>query len=449
MPPPSNNTIAAAAGPPTEPRLVLRVDFPHDCLAGTAVSGRVYLLLPPARQQQWQGIHVRLQGVEYAVTASTTGGKARQRNSFFVTEQPIVTWNGSRSNKANSHHHLRHHPADNNNNNNGTAQHLEFPFTWRLPANLPASMSCRKSSTEKCRIEYTVEAFLVSRLGEQLHGSTVLLQVRSQAVRRISGSSAASSSRHVVKVPRQRFDIYTNLVFCRGHVEMDVELSTDVVSPGTNLRVGVTGCNHSKVAVKDFLLRLVERVSWKAVGKGFVGGGASAPDNTGGVVTQERILAQERIWTGDVTQWQGNNNGAKQKYAEQETLWNLLRIPESAGSCRASHVAGQWIRVTHAVVVIAETAMDRTTNPRCVCPVRLVNASRGDQMLQQQQAAALVLPTDWEPVVAPVLEIPDALVVPHARARIVVVSGDNSNNNQNQNDTATEQAAASGAAQQL
>mmetsp|Transcript_8393 Transcript_8393/g.16004 ORF Transcript_8393/g.16004 Transcript_8393/m.16004 type:complete len:411 (+) Transcript_8393:119-1351(+) len=382
-------TVADAADDDaSQPNLALRVEFPQDCLAGTFVSGRVYLVLPKSDESSnfhWQGMHVRLEGHEFATVGLSSAGGAtmvEKKNPLILTEQPIVTWSLSPAN----------HP-----DTKSSKQHLEYPFRWRLPANLPASMHCRKRKTkEQCRIEYTMSAFLISRVGEKIYNSTVGLQVRSHAV--AATQQGQSGELHV---PVETFSIVTALVFAKGSIDFGLKLSTDVIHPGANLRIGVYGSNQSKVAVKDFVVRLVERVTW-----------TMKKDSADHTISDERILSENKIWTHGAADWQGG--GCDRRLMEHQTLWNILRVPERG--CRNTYF-GEWIRVEHFVLVIAETAVDKTTNPRRKYPIRLVNASRADQMLQQQNA--IVLPTNWEPMVAQVMEIPDTLVVPQAQACIV------------------------------
>lgn len=388
--------------------LTLRVDYPQDCLAGTNLSGRVYVELPPTAAAAaasssfpWQGIHVRLEGYEYAAVLTAGGKVVQQQDPLILTEQPIVTWSSAKDAPTGSprpHHHQ-----------------LEYPFRWSLPANLPASMYCcrggattnNNNSKEHCRIDYTLSAFFVSRVGgEKMHPSNVVsLQVRSHAV-----TAAARGAGQAVRLAAEKFPIVTALVFDKGHVEMGVELSTDtLLHPGGHVRVGVSGVNRSQVAVKDFVIRLIERVTW------------SAGNDRNKRRTDETVLAQDKIWTHGAVDWQSRAKRQNDRLRERQTLWNLLRVPEQRRAACRNTYRGTLLRVEHVVRIVAETAVDQTTNPRRYVPVRLVNASRADHFLQRQQQHALVLPAaDWRPVVAAVTEIPDTLVVPPlARARIV------------------------------
>lgn len=395
-----------------EPQLALRIEYPEDCLAGTFVVGRVYLVLPSSsssknnniyqakakanNSSKWQGIHVRLEGSEHSTMVVPGGAVASKENPLMLTEQPIVLWTDA------------NHPDSTRNDFPTTTtsaapgkhhhHHLEYPFRWRLPENLPASMYCssQKSKTNHCRIEYKMTASLVSRLGgeQKIKSNSVVLFVRSQALS-IKGQPTV--------VPKEKFPIKTALVFGKGNMEIGLKLSTDIVSPGASLRVGVYGSNHGKVAVKDFVVRLVERVTWSV-------------DPQQCSMSEERVLCHDKIWTHDATDWQAND---ERRYREHETLWTMLRIPDRG--CRGTYRIGEYIKVEHFVLLIAETSVDKTTNPRRMHAVQMINSSRGDQALQQN-AAALVLPTDWSPSVAPVMEIPDILVVPQAQAQMVANS---------------------------
>jgi hypothetical protein len=393
------------------PCLALRVDDPQNCWAGSWLTGRVYVVLPAnVPPHAWQGIHVRLAGYEVAVVTSASGQQEQKKHVIMCTEQAIGRW--SSTNVPSSHPAAAATPGE---------QHLEYPFRWRIPAHLPDVLHCRrgKATTKEdhCRIIYPLTAHLVSLGGRAAAASdTVLLHVRQRPV-------ARAVALRPVTVPVQSFPITTALVVAQGQIAFGLELSTDTLVPGTTgsttLDVRIRGRNHCRhVAVRDFSVKLVERVQWT------VTPGQGDKDGTNSRVSQqqERLLTSQKIRVRDCADWQAGAGQGRNYVSGGRVATAQLSIPAETLTRRTYR--GKLIQVTHHVVVVCETATDWTTNPKLTWPVRLLTSGRPATALP----TAFVLPsTDWCPTaVAPVTELPAAGVIPHAQAHVVAAaaSGD-------------------------
>jgi hypothetical protein len=389
------------------PRLALRVDDPQNCWAGAWLVGRVYVVLPASPHASWQGIYVRLAGCEVAVVTSASGQPEQKKHVIICTEQAIVRW--SSTNVPSSH------PAA------GAAtpgeQHLEYPFRWRIPAHLPDVLHCRRGKAPKedhCRIIYPLTARLVSWCDRAATASdTVLLHVRQRPV-------ARAVALRPVTVPVQSFPITTALVVAQGQIAFGLELSTDTLVPGTTtLDVRIRGRNHCRrVAVRDFSVKLVERVQWTVTpGQGDKDGTISRVSQQ-----QERLLTRQKIRVRDCADWQAGAGQGRNYVSGGRVATAQLSIPAETLTRRTYR--GKLIQVTHHVVVVCETATDWTTNPKLTWPVRLLTSGRPAAALP----TAFVFPsTDWCPTqVAPMTELPTAGVIPHAQAHVVAAdpSGD-------------------------
>ncbi|GAX23127.1 hypothetical protein FisN_33Lh015 [Fistulifera solaris] len=221
----------------------------------------------------------------------------------------------------------------------------EYPFAWELPSSLPSSFHFT-TTHQTFEIAYQITARAISTQGQVLFHETVPLHL--QAARCIPpGQSVALTPRKV--------NILTNVVFPRGILHWGWSTPSDVVTTGSTIKITLQGENCSQVDLKDFVVRLMETIIWKSVGSDKI------------EHKTERTIADATLEVNGRREWLSGNPGAVM--APPTTVF--LTIPDDNITCE-SYPSGNILRVEHSLVVIAQTATDRTTNPRLSHPVYLV-----------------------------------------------------------------------------
>lgn len=128
------------------------------------------------------------------------------------------------------------------------------------------------------------------------------------------------------------------------------------------------GQNQSEVDVNDFAVRLTETVE-------FVHPSISTE-------VMERVLASTQVHVSHRHNWKAKSTtvGAP--------VTACFQIPESI-VCEA--YLGTLFHARHSIQVIAETATDRTTNPRLSCPISLMKqcVQNGQVMTEMERKSCV------------------------------------------------------------
>lgn len=237
-----------------------------------------------------------------------------------------------------------------------------YEFEISLPVCLPNSLQFAASEVS-AEIVYTLSAAVINQRSIVNCKSTELLTVQAEEKKHVPGQ-------FIVMMPHG-FPIQTNLVFPRGHIHFGWQCETDVFSTGDHVSVLIVGQNQSDVDIKDFAVRLTESVV--IVHPSF---------NT----EVQRVLASTQLNACELPAWKAKSSIAS------EPVTASFQVPEKI--FRESYY-GSIFHVQHHIEVIAETATDRTTNPRLSCPVHLL--TRGGKDLTACAASSNSdLSNDWE-----------------------------------------------------
>ncbi|GAX16458.1 hypothetical protein FisN_19Lu044 [Fistulifera solaris] len=216
-----------------------------------------------------------------------------------------------------------------------------YDFEVSLPADLPDSWQVAEPDAT-VGIVYTLSAYVITSRSAVKWKSTKLLTVQA------AEQKPANRQGQLVVMMPQSFPISTNLVFSRGQIYLGWQCTSNVWTAGDWVSVSIVGQNQSDVDIKDFVVRLIESVT------------LMHPSFRN--VKIQRILASTQVNTRDLSAWK-----AKSKTAGEPTTASF-QVPESI-LCEA--YAGSLFHLKYSIEVIAETATDRTTNPRVSCPVHL------------------------------------------------------------------------------
>jgi len=134
-----------------------------------------------------------------------------------------------------------------------------------------------------------------------------------------------------VSVPQKEFNIRSNLLWKQGKMWLGIDMDSDLATHGSVVPVNVTYKNCSKVAIKDFTVRWIERVTLSTKG-----------DDVGlesNQVKFDRVLAEDKVV-------------ANAGYTEQKSVQLLLPLPMDGYET----YSGALFQVEHEVCVIMATA---------------------------------------------------------------------------------------------
>ncbi len=217
-----------------------------------------------------------------------------------------------------------------------------YDFEVSLPVCLPGSLHVAQPDAS-AEIVYTLSAAAINSR------SVVKWKCAKDLTIQAEEKNIASIQGHRVVMMPHGFPIYTNLVFLRGQIHFGWQCESDVWTTGDCVSVSIVGQNQSDVDIKDFVVRLTESVV------------LMHPSFHN--VKIQRILAISQVNTQDIPAWK-----AMSKTAGVPTTVSF-RVPKSI-LCESR--SGSLFYVQHRIEVIAESAVDRTTNPRLSCPVSLL-----------------------------------------------------------------------------
>jgi hypothetical protein len=295
-----------------------------ECTSGEPVRGRVHLTIDEEESvHTLRGIRLVLEGHEQTKLAPIPS----EASSVLVkTEHALVTFGAEETPQLQP------------------GMSYEFPFEWLVPPGLPSSLlyahTNNRNECDTGRVSYVLSAYVV---GSQpmMRASTPLI-VTSDAV-------LDPPQQQPIRVDPVVFPIKTALLWKQGDLRFGWEADRNVVTPGSTLTVRVMG--ESEVAIKDFLVRLVETATIRA-------------EQTSQTYT--RILASEKLMvdSSSITAVWGPDTPPVE-----------LHVPTD---CSKSY-RGSLLQIQHSLVVIAETAKDKTTNPKLEAPVCVV---RGGEPVQ-------------------------------------------------------------------
>jgi hypothetical protein len=221
----------------------------------------------------------------------------------------------------------------------------EYPFAWELPSSLPSSFHFT-TTHQTLEIAYQITARAISTRGQVLFQDTVPLQLQ---------AAPCIPPEHCIVVTPRKVNILTNVVFPRGILHWGWSTRSDVVTTGSTIEITLQGENRSQVDLKDFVVRLVETMVWKSARNDKI------------EHKFERTVADATLEVNGRREWLSGNPGAVM--APPTTVF--LTIPDDNITFE-SYPSGTILRVEHSLVVIAQSATDRTTNPRLSHPVYLV-----------------------------------------------------------------------------
>jgi hypothetical protein len=291
--------------------IVILVENP-ECTSGEPVRGRVHLTIDDDENvQNLRGIRLVLEGYE-----RTTLAQVVETSCVLVkTEHALVTFGADETPQVQP------------------GQSYEFPFEWLVPPGLPSSLLYAHTNTRnECdtgRVSYVLSAYVV--------GSQPIMRANSPL---IVASDAVLDPPHSqpIRVDQVVFPIKTALVWKQGDLRFGWEADRDVVTPGSTITVRVIG--ESEVAVQDFLVRLVETVTLQT---------KESSRTFTRILASEKLLVDSTVWGPDTPPVE-------------------LHVPTD---CSKTY-RGSLLQIQHSLVVIAETAKDKTTNPKLEAPVCVV-----------------------------------------------------------------------------
>ncbi|GAX28707.1 hypothetical protein FisN_33Hh015 [Fistulifera solaris] len=225
----------------------------------------------------------------------------------------------------------------------------EYPFAWELPSCLPSSFHFT-TTHQTFEIAYQIMARAISPRGQVLFHDTVPVHLQA--------APCIPPGQSIALTP-QKVNILTNVVFPRGILHWGWSTPSDVVTTESTIEITIEGENRSQVDLKDFVVRLMETLVWKSARSDKI------------EHKTERTVADATLEVNGRREWLSENPGAVMAPPTKV----LLTIPDDNNTCE-SYPSGTILRVEHSLVVIAQTATDRTTNPRLSHPVYLVR--KGD-----------------------------------------------------------------------
>lgn len=389
-------------------RIAIRIDEPQRAhRAGELVSGRIYFSATNKTDlSSFQGINLVLEGHEQVVLARNQESKheysrrvhesdphvERSAKVLVRTEYPIARFEDGNKLKAGQY---------------------EYPFRWRLPADLPSSMHCGKRGKSDvynfAEIRYTLSAKIVVpnlRIFESINGNKIDSITLNVAAR---GSDYPGQP---IPVQTEDYPINTCFFWRNGSIRMGWDAGSDVCFPGSTLSVKVFGENQSPVPVRSLVVKLVETVNVQTshyeMKKSF-----------------PRTIALERMSVENINCWKSRDN---RRHASSEAIRSHLFNLKIPSDVRDSY-GGDLIQVRHTLVVTAETpGLCTVTSPESSYQIHIARQITGDptpitiptdppfnpDYQPMHMAEAEILPPDWTPVVAN-----DVVVLPEACAVLV------------------------------
>lgn len=320
------------------PTIQLHVDNPN-CTAGQLIKGCVCWSIEEANETSMiRSLELELLGYEQVVvtqleSSDTNTGTPQQQHvqKEILIKFPYTLHDFSSSSSSSA----------TNSPNEESGQSYEYPFEWELSSSLPSTFHC-KQTYQTIEIAYQLIAKAIPTRGRVTLQDTVPLHVQA--------ASDMPAGKAIALGPEQ-MKIQSNAVFPRGVIRFGWNAPSDVLTTGSNVEITITGENRSQVDLKDFAVRLVETIVWK-----------SPWTNSESKI--DRIVTSACIEVNRQRQWLSQNAGEVMAPPTVVTL----SIPDT----HESYTSGTVLRIEHSIVVIAQTATDRTTNPRLSHPVYIV-----------------------------------------------------------------------------
>lgn len=377
-------------------RLALKLDkTQYD--AGDVIKGQVYLSVDKeASLSNVEGIHLLLEGYEHVEVDhhhhhghdhhshnrrvnSTDSLVDRSTNTLVHTDYPIVKAAELKVGQ------------------------YEYGFQWKLPPDLPSSLFCAKSgSRSSAEIRYTLTAYLKttrrhSRRDTLPRGDCALcIRAKPSAV-----------LRQQLLMEKESYPIRGCLFWNVGQIHLGFMASSDTASPNDTIALQVVGDNQSPAKVDRITCRLIETVTWLSTSR-----------HKEKTRTVTRTLAEQHLAIHGLACWQTwyNPNAANHTRflalpAPETTPAVNLKVPSDT---RDSY-SGRLIQVRHLLSVTVETHGCNGASPESSCQIRIVKRAAPETSSSQPEntyiPVAQVLSTEWGPVVADAVEIPEAAAV--------------------------------------
>jgi hypothetical protein len=232
----------------------------------------------------------------------------------------------------------------------------EYAFQWRLPADLPSSMHCKKkdSSVSFAEIRYTLTAYLAgpSKTKNGLPKSDISLNIMAKPPRRTTRQIIADV---------EEYPVNSCMFWSKGKVRLGWHAESDVVCPGGHLDVEVLGDNKSSREISYVSVKCIETVKWK-----------SPESSHSKAVT--RTLCEKRLSVEDRICWMPSlglaARGEHSNYdpLHDEAMRTQITIPHDA---RDSYT-GRLVTVRHMLVVCVETRGCATNSPESAFEVKIM-----------------------------------------------------------------------------
>lgn len=371
-------------------QVALKLDRPH-ALAGSIISGRVFLSLPPnvsTTSSLQQSLRVQLHGYER------------------ITEHPIGIEHNGRC-----HKHAPHKPNQAtktivltdcfptvplpliDDNTKQSAQCWEYPFYYQMPAHLPTSLFClsEDNNTVVAELRYTVTASIVDSSGSNITAATVLyVQAATPSTTVQPSESDTACLMHPVILPLLNSSSSASgwlpaLAFWkkRGTVRLGWETDKTVYQTNDCLTADVTIDHAVSVPITAVTVACLETLTWNKPSTA-----AARNSNKPLQRLTVRCLTQQTV---PAAEWMSRDRDEQEpRVIELKSATARLRIPTSA----RDSLAGELIQVSHSLTVTVETADGGVAT--LLGPLTIVRGAQSPCSAQSKEVAPTVATQDKE-----------------------------------------------------
>lgn len=260
--------------------------------AGDRVNGTVYVNITQ-NAQAVRAILLRFEGQEHALVHYTTRENYREGNH----DETRVRDHYDKSNNTflNMEHPLQSFPQG-----QILPGQYEFPFSIKLPYNLPSSMVCQNGQS-KCSVEYKLTATFDKP-------STGLFSSNPSSVQELKISATPPVGKSIkntsLMLPVEVVPVVSCCCDNKGSMVLQAQLDKTIVKPHDTILVSFRCQNDSSVKVKQVRVQLQSSITWQG--------------HTGS--HSERVTRVLDRWEMDATQLP---ELAKRKSRRQDSLYNV------------------------------------------------------------------------------------------------------------------------------
>mmetsp|Transcript_36475 Transcript_36475/g.79742 ORF Transcript_36475/g.79742 Transcript_36475/m.79742 type:complete len:481 (-) Transcript_36475:46-1488(-) len=389
--------------------LLICTDNVHPSIAGTKLTGRVYLDVPPSSSGRSSGINANqlclsFHGEEvstiasYVARADTTFREESKCNIISLTV-PILDVTDGR---------LLQDEED--------GGQYEMPFEVDLPSWLPSTMICHGQEGSSCGIRYYLEAFSLrdgrQKLACPLVKKEVLILGRSKGdgsggggVRRrplstpssssqVSRATATATDKKVAS--SEEYKLFSMFCYPRGRVRVESELSASTARLGDTLTLALDVANESECDVDEIEIKLKECVQWRVGIKSSMPRGEKVNRTVSESVISHRQLMKGRrrrqsARSGQVSpasafgeDWPGDNptNVKEEGLTRRHHIKINVAIPYDA---RCTYESGTLLSTDHVLVVTLKLngCSFLTSQPELHIPLKLLAPSEHQDLMSQ------------------------------------------------------------------